>query len=131
MTVGQNEALGQAGSGISMYISYPAGGTGKLTIDPDHVEVFIRYLDQALDKLRDIYRDSHRLTDVERPGDDPFSAMAVFDIQRTAGGEPGGHLHANSRAQQAFQAIIDNAKASLEAYRESEARGSQRFQGGG
>jgi hypothetical protein len=129
LTVGQNEPLGQAGSGISMYISYPDGGTGKLTIDPDHVDVFVRYLEQAREKLRDIYRDGQGIVDVvEAPGEDPFSPMAVSDIVRTAGGEPGGLLRSNLRAQEVFHAIIDNLRTSLAAYRENEALGTRRFQ---
>lgn len=131
LTVGQNEPLGQAGTGISMYISYPTGGTGQLTIDPDHVEVFISYLAQAKAQLAEIYRQGRRLEYVDPPGEDPFSPTAVDDIQRTAGDQPGGHLYANQRAQRAYEAIIENLTASLATYRESEARGTERFQGGG
>ena len=132
LTVGQNEALGQAGSGISMYISYPGGGTGKLTIDPDRVDVFVRYLKQARDKLQDIDRRGQAIIDVvEAPGDDPFSPRAVDDIVRTAGETAGGHAYANRRAQEVFQAIIDKAQASLAAYRAQEVRGTDRFRGDG
>jgi hypothetical protein len=131
LTVGAEQPLGQAGSAISMYVSYPGGSTGKLTIDPDRVDAFIGHMEQALEKLRDIYRQGYALMDVVPPGDDPFSPKAVSDIQRTAGGKPGGHLHANQRAQEVFQAIIDNTRASLAAYRENEARGARRFGGHG
>jgi hypothetical protein len=132
LTVGQEEPLGRAGSGISMYVGYPGGGTGNLTIDPDRVEVFVRYLKQARNKLKEIYDQGQGIIHViDAPGDDPFSPEAVSDIVRTAGGDPGGHLYANQRAQEVFQAIIDNAQASLVAYREQEARGTRRFQGDG
>jgi hypothetical protein len=114
-----------------MYISYPTGGTGKLTIDPDQVEVFAGYMEQALVKLRDVYRQSYVLMDVVPPGDDPFSPTAVDDIQRAAGEQVGGHLYANARAQEAYQAIISNLRASLAAYREGEAQGTERFREGG
>jgi hypothetical protein len=115
-----------------MYISYPTGGTGKLTIDPDHVEAFVRYLEQAREKLRDI--DDHGneiLQVVDAPGDDPFSPKAVDDILRVVGGESGSHAHANRKAQQVFQTMVDNLRASLTAYREQEARGTNRFPGNG
>lgn len=127
LNVGAEQPLGQAGSGISMYISYPGGDAGKLTIDPDRVEVFVRYMEQARNKLADIEEQGRRLLDVEPPGDDPFSPQAVEAIKRTAGEEPGGHLYANRRAQRVFQAVIDNTKASLAAYREQEARGTETF----
>lgn len=114
-----------------MYISDPTGAPGKLTIDPDHVETFIRYMEQALVKLVDVYRQSYVLMDVVPPGDDPFSPTAVDDIQRTAGEQMGGHLYANARAQETYQAIISNLRASLAAYRENEAQGAERFREGG
>jgi hypothetical protein len=115
-----------------MYISYPDGAPGKLTIDPDQVDVFVRYLEQARDKLHDIYDHGQAILQVvDAPGDDPFSPKAVDDIVRIAGGDPGGHAHANRQAQHAFQAIIDNLRASLAAYRENEARSSGRFPGDG
>jgi hypothetical protein len=128
-SVGAAQPLGQAGGAISMYIGLPSGGAGTLTIDPDRVDAFVRYMEQALLKLRDAYNGGRRLIDVEPPGHDPFSPRAVDDIRRTAGEEPGGHLYANLRAQEVYQAIIDNARASLAAYRESEARGADRFRG--
>jgi hypothetical protein len=127
--VGVAEPLGQAGSAISMYVSLPAGGTGKLTIDPDRVELFINYMEQALAKLKEAEVLGQQLMDVDPPGDDPFSPTAVEAIKRTAGKGPGGHLYANRRAQDAFQAIIDNTRASLAAYREQEARAAETFRG--
>lgn len=112
-----------------MYIRTPDGGTGKLTIDPDRVEVFAGHVEQALAKLREAYIKGQDLVYVNRPGEDPFSPQAVRDIEQTAGEKPGGHLYANRRAQDVFQAIVDNARASLAAYHENEVRGTQRFQG--
>lgn len=112
-----------------MHVSYPGGNAGKLTIDPDRAEVFINLMEQARNKLREVERMGRRLVEVEPPGDDPFSPSAVEAIKRTAGEEPGGHLYANRRAQQVFQAIVDNARASLAAYREQETRGAARFRG--
>jgi hypothetical protein len=124
------EAGGPAGSGLGFYISLPQGGGGHLTVDPSGVETLINYLEQARDKLRRIYVDARRLTQLEPPGDDPFSPIAVADIKRAAGEDPGGHLYANAKAQEVFQAFIDNLRASLVAYRESEAGNAARFRGG-
>ncbi len=120
---------GPAGSGIGLYVSLPEGGGGQLTVDPSGVETLINYLEQALIKLQDIEIDAQWLVDVEPPGDDPFSPIAVADIRRTAGGEPGGHSYANRKAQQVFLSIIDNLKASLAAYREAESGNVERFRG--
>jgi hypothetical protein len=114
-----------------MYVSLPQGGGGKLSVDPNGVETLIKYLEQAQTKLRGIYERGRDLTKVEPPGDDPFSPIAVADIKRTAGEEPGGHLYANQRAQDVFHAIIDNLGASLAAYRATEGRNAQNFKGDG
>jgi hypothetical protein len=119
----------QPGSAISAYINSPSGAPGKLTIDPDRVEVFLAYMEQALAKIKDAEHKGSRLMYADPPGDDPFSPSAVQAIRRTAGEEPGGHLYANLRAQQTFRAIIDNTRASLAAYREHEARGADTFRG--
>jgi hypothetical protein len=127
--VGAEQPLGQVGSAISAYITAPSGTTGKLTVDPDGVEVLIEHLKRALEKIKEAGMVGKRLMQVEPPGDDPFSPIAVADIKRTAGDQPGGHLYANFKAQQAYQAIIDNLTASLAVYREQEARGIERFRG--
>ena len=128
--MGAEQPLGQAGSAISAYLTTPSGTTGKLTVDPDGVEALIDHLENALEKIRQAGRRGRRLVQVEPPGDDPFSPIAVADIKRTAGDQPGGHLYANTKAQQVFETIVNNLRASLEAYRAQEARGDERFRGG-
>lgn len=114
-----------------MYVSLPQGGGGKLRIDPDGVETLITCLEQARDKLQKIYDRGMELTKVKPPGDDPFSPIAVEDIKRTAGDQPGGHLYANQRAQDVFQAIVDNLRASLAAYQATESGDAQNFKDDG
>jgi hypothetical protein len=127
--VGQ-EPAGPIGSAIELDIALPRGGDGHLTLDPAGVQTLINHLDQAIVKLEDIFKHGRELMRLEPPGDDPFSPIAVADILHTAGDDEGGHLWANARAQHVFQATIDNLRASLAAYRESESGNADKFRGG-
>ena len=124
------EPAGPIGSAIELDVALPHGGDGHLTIDPSGVETLINCLDQARVKLQDIAVEGRRLMYLDPPGDDPFSPIAVADILRAAGSDPGGHLWANRSAQSVFQATIDKLHASLAAYRDSETGNTDRFQGG-
>ncbi|GGM83438.1 hypothetical protein GCM10012275_62580 [Longimycelium tulufanense] len=106
----------------------PADGGGmKLVVAPENAEQLIRGLEAALEKLDRINEKARSLTKIEAPGSgDPHTQYAIREISRLASDEEGCHGQANKRYQKALQNVIDNLRASLEAYRQVEQQNTMR-----
>ncbi|WP_189061838.1 hypothetical protein [Longimycelium tulufanense] len=99
----------------------------KLVVAPENAEQLITDLEGVLDELRAIERDARKLARLEAPGSgDPHTQYAIREISRLASSEDGCHGQANKQYQQAIQAVIDNLRASLETYRQTEHHNTMR-----
>jgi hypothetical protein len=108
---------------LSDVVSFSAdtpSGSQTFRVSRDGVQTLIKGLEDARDKLEDLYQDARGLRMTGPPGDDPYSNQAMERINDTAGEKSGGYLWANRHAHQALQNTIDNLKASAQSYGNTE-----------
>ncbi|GDY33740.1 PE domain-containing protein [Gandjariella thermophila] len=127
--------LKDGGGGSPWYsdmVSFKAdtpSGQQTFMVSRDGVQTLIKGLQDAYDKLQELYDQSYSLREVGPPGGDPYSGQAANTIKHVAGDDPGGYGWANKQAQQALKNTIANLQASASGYQNAEDANRQKFGG--
>jgi hypothetical protein len=123
--VAETPVMDAAGGGLSGVTST------NFSVAPEEAENLKKGLEDALDRLQQLYSDSGRLQQVGSPGKDPYSGFATLAMRNAAGDDEGGYGWANLQAQQALQNTIKNIEEAIANYRATEEANQQAFRSGG
>ncbi|MFD1152431.1 hypothetical protein [Saccharothrix hoggarensis] len=103
----------------------------EFSVDPEQAQKLIDGLAEARNQLQELNRNVSQLMFLPATAKDPYSALVIEAIQRTAGPEVGGYAWANNKAAEALSKTIQKIQASLANYKGQDEATADAFNGGG